>query len=373
VGTTFGLAYDKYRQRLFQGAFARRHAPYGPAGGDAIYTVPVAGGAPTLFAKVPGSAVTPHGGNMLKDGGFTDAPGKESIGGIALSEDGSTLYAMNLLTRSLVSFDATGATASAPLATVPVPDPGCAAPTDWRPFSVAAHDSKLYVGGVCSAESTQRRADLKAVVYTYDDERFTTVLTQALDFERGDLLSKVSGRPDQKTHWNPWKTDLATWDDHNVSDEYRQMADPKPHLASLAFARDGSMILGFRDRFMDAVGWDGVDPRPGRNATERGFAGGDINMACVNPAGGYSWEGTGNCANHADDVNDGRQSNGVVEYFPGDYFSLEGAPRGSGTTRNPRWGRLPTSRSSNGSSARRWTRPSTPPPVGPVTTTSRPG
>ncbi|MEU4766665.1 hypothetical protein AB0H12_25755 [Actinosynnema sp. NPDC023794] len=113
VGTTFGLAYDKERRRLFQSAFARRHAPYGPAGGDAIYTVPVdGGGAPTLFAEVPGAAVTPHDGNMLKDGGFTEAPGKESIGGIALSEDGSTLYAVNLLTRTLVSFDATGTTHS---------------------------------------------------------------------------------------------------------------------------------------------------------------------------------------------------------------------------------------------------------------------
>ena len=321
VGTTFALAYDKDRRRLFQGAFARRHALYGPEGGDAIYTVPVdGGGAPTLFAKVPGAAVTPHDtGNMIKDGGFTEAPGKESIGGLALSEDGSTLYAVNLLTRSLVSFDATGATAAAPTATVPVPDPGCAAPTDWRPFSVAAHDAKLYVGGVCSAESTQNRADLRAVVHTYDGTRFTTVLTQRLDFERGDVLSGAS-TPPQTNHWNPWNTDLADWDDHVVNDN-GGVVDPQPQLASLAFARDGSMILGFRDRFMDVVGWDALDPRPGNNTNERGFAGGDINMACVNPAGGYSWEGTGSCPDHASTLDDGDQTGGVVEYFPGDYFS----------------------------------------------------
>ncbi|MEU4766666.1 SdrD B-like domain-containing protein [Actinosynnema sp. NPDC023794] len=89
------------------------------------------------------------------------------------------------------------------------------------------------------------------------------------------------------------------------------------------------MILGFRDRFMDAVGWDGVDPRPGRIDTERGFAAGDITMACADPAGGYTWEGTGTCPDHADDTDDGRQSAGVVEYFPGDYFSPAGpAERG---------------------------------------------
>ncbi|MGW5821635.1 SdrD B-like domain-containing protein, partial [Streptomyces noursei] len=134
VGTTFGLAYDKYQNRLFQGAFARRYAPYGPKGGGAIYTVPTNGsGAPELFAQVPGATSTQHDtANMIKDPGFIDAPGKESIGGLALSEDGSTLYAVNLRTRSLVSFAATGATASGPKATVRIPDPGCASAGDWR-------------------------------------------------------------------------------------------------------------------------------------------------------------------------------------------------------------------------------------------------
>ncbi|MGW3462127.1 SdrD B-like domain-containing protein, partial [Streptomyces olivaceoviridis] len=145
VGTTYGLAYDTDRTRLFQSAFARRYAPYGPQGGGAIYTVPVNGsGAPRLFARVPDATVTAHDtGNMIKDAGFTDAPGKESIGGLALSEDGSTLYAVNLRTRSLVSFDATGTTAAAPKSTVPIPDPGCASADDWRPFGLQAHNNTL--------------------------------------------------------------------------------------------------------------------------------------------------------------------------------------------------------------------------------------
>ncbi|MFC0436435.1 SdrD B-like domain-containing protein [Kutzneria buriramensis] len=319
VGTTFALAYDKYRNRLFQGEFARRYAPYGPDGGDAIYAVPTTGGAPALFAKVPGAAVTPHDtANMIKDPGFTNAPGKESIGGLALSEDGSTLYAVNLLTRTLVSFDATGATASESESTVPIPDPGCAAPTDWRPFAVATHDNTLYVGGVCSAESTQNRADLKAVVYTYDGTRFTPVLTHPLNFERGDVILGAPAASDQDNHWNPWNTNLLDWDKFNDGGPF---IDPQPELASLAFARDGSMVLGFRDRFMDVLSAKGLDPRPLNNTAELGMAGGDINMACANPAGGYSWEGTGNCPNHATPANDLGEGNGVVEYFPGDYFA----------------------------------------------------
>ncbi|PNG98740.1 SdrD B-like domain-containing protein [Streptomyces malaysiensis] len=316
VGTTFALAYDKYQKRIFQGAFARRYTPYGPGGGGAIYTTPTDGGTPTLFAQVPGAAVTPHDAtNMIKDAGFTNAPGKESIGGLALSEDGSTLYAVNLLTRRLVSYDATGTTASAPEATVRIPDPGCASPGDWRPFGLQVHDNKLYVGGVCSAESTQKREDLKAVVYTYDGERFTTVLDHPLTYERGSVWGAGDGRTN---HWNPWNTSLATWDDRKTNNAF---IDPQPELASLAFARDGSMILGFRDRFMDVVSWGGLDPRPGNDTAEQGMSGGDITMVCATPTGEYQWEGTGSCPNHATPANSGGQPANVVEYFPGDTFA----------------------------------------------------
>ncbi len=40
VGATYGVAYDKIRQRIFQGTFAKRHTVYGPDGAGAIYVVP---------------------------------------------------------------------------------------------------------------------------------------------------------------------------------------------------------------------------------------------------------------------------------------------------------------------------------------------
>lgn len=317
VGTTWGLAYDRYRNRIFQSAFAKRYTTYGPDGGGAIYTTPTDGSsAPKLFATVPGAAVTGHGllVDMRKDPMFTDAPGKESVGGVALSEDGRTLYAVNLLTRSLVSFDATGATGTLK-DTVPVPDPGCASPTDWRPFAVAAHDAKLYVGGVCDAESTQQRGDLKAVVYVYDGTTFTQVVAHGLDYQRGLVIGGVT--KDTTDHWNAWNTSLSTWDQRlGYSSVY---IDPQPELAGLAFTRDGSMILGFRDRFMDVIGAGGLDPRPGNSTSEQGMSGGAIDMACSAPDG-YDWEGTGDCPNNATPANDGNKPAGVVQYFPGDFF-----------------------------------------------------
>ncbi|WP_425558630.1 SdrD B-like domain-containing protein [Catenulispora subtropica] len=324
VGTTWGLAYDKYQNRIFQSAFAKRYTNYGPDGGGAIYTTPTDGSSvPRLFATVPGATVTPHdSADMLKDPGFTNAPGKESVGGIALSEDGKTLYAVNLLTRSLVSFDATGKTAPQPSTTVPIPDPGCASPTDWRPFAVAAHDAKLYVGGVCDAESTQQRSDLKTVVSVYDGSKFTPVLTHTLDYLRGYVLTGIP--TDKTSHWNPWDTSLLNWDSRSLSGA--TYADPQPELASLSFTRDSSMILGFRDRFMDVIGAGGLDPRPLNNTPEQGMSGGAIDMACSAPDG-YDWEGTGDCPNHATPATDGNKPAGVVQYFPGDFFD----PNHSGT------------------------------------------
>ncbi|MFD2469316.1 SdrD B-like domain-containing protein [Amycolatopsis silviterrae] len=315
VGTTWGLAYDKHRGRIFQSAFAKRFTVYGPEGGGAIYTTPLGGGAPTLFAKVPDTTVTEHGAvDMRKDEHFVDVPGKESLGGIALTEDGKTLYAVDLRNRSLVSFDATGSAAK-PDKTVPIPSPECAVPNDWRPFAVAAHDAKLYVGGICSAESTKRREDLKAVVYTYAGGKFTPVLEHGLDFRRGYVIT-VPDPDDTMDHWNPWDTSFSSWDKFTRKGPG---INPQPELASLAFTRDGSMILGFRDRFMDVFG-SGIDPRPGRTGVATGMSGGDITMACAAPGGGYDWEGTGICPNHGKPETNGHETAGVVEYFPGDFY-----------------------------------------------------
>ncbi|EWC59752.1 hypothetical protein UO65_4991 [Actinokineospora spheciospongiae] len=326
VGTTWGLAYDRDRKRVFQSAFAKRFTRYGPGGGGAIYATPADGSAPpVLFATVPGAATTEHGAvDMRKDPAFVDVPGKEGLGGLTVTEDGKTLHAVNLLTRELVSFDATAATAPGVAKTVPIPDPGCAAATDWRPFALTAHDAKLYVGGVCSAESTQDRADLKVFVHAYDGSTFTEVLSHGLAYPRGYVIPSRT-HPDTN-HWNPWNTDPASWDERNREGVF---IDPQPELATMAFTRDGSLVLGFRDRFTDVLGAGGFDPRPAVDTPQSAMSGGDITMACAKPGGGFDWEGTGECPNHGTSANNGRQPDGVVEYFHGDFF--DPGRSGSGT------------------------------------------
>ncbi|MDS0139244.1 MULTISPECIES: hypothetical protein [unclassified Amycolatopsis] len=108
---------------------------------------------------------------------------------------------MNLADRKLYRYDAT---AAAPKASYAIPDPGCPAAGDWRSGGLGVHDGVVFVGGVCSAESTQKIADKWVVIRTFDAAAGTfggVVVNQPLTFKRGDALWNGSN-----THfWNPWQ------------------------------------------------------------------------------------------------------------------------------------------------------------------------
>lgn len=45
---------------------------------------------------------------------------------------------------------------------------GVCAPQDVRPFAASNYRNKVYVGAVCSAESTQDASQLEAYIFEYD-------------------------------------------------------------------------------------------------------------------------------------------------------------------------------------------------------------
>ena len=109
---------------------------------------------------VPGTVTNAHDtANYPRDNGNTgwDAVGKTSLGGMAISEDESRLFVINLANRTLYALNpATGATlgSQATPTNLPLPSGTCAA-GDARPFAVTWYHGSLYVGLVCSAESTR--------------------------------------------------------------------------------------------------------------------------------------------------------------------------------------------------------------------------
>ncbi|MBO1417529.1 hypothetical protein J0670_23330 [Streptomyces sp. FH025] len=273
TGTQFGVAWNKADKRVFSSAMAKRATVYGPGGAGAVYVTDLAQKSTTLFTTVPNAGATVHAGGI--DDGFLDVPGKESLGGLKITEDGRDLFVVNLNDRRLYRYDATLATASAPTAVYPIPDPGCPAAGDWRPFGLGLQDGTGYLGGVCSGESTGQKSDLRAVVLPFDLATGAfqpAVLNQPLDYPR---QSTVGGGPCDGAGWWPWTgTYPASQDGRPCGNN--TIANPEPELGEIGFETDGSMLLSFRDRFGDRA-----PTAPAPNSISNVMSGGDLNKACL--------------------------------------------------------------------------------------------
>ncbi|MDX3192817.1 SdrD B-like domain-containing protein [Streptomyces sp. MN03-5084-2B] len=314
TGTVYGIAYRKADKRVFSSAYAKRAAAYGTGGTGAIYVTNPATKVTTLFTKVPATGSTAHAMQTDFDQKFADVVGKESLGALRISEDGSTLFVVNLADRKLYLYDATAPTAAAPKASYAIPNPNCPAAGDWRPSGLGVHDGVVFVGGVCSGESTQKVADMRVVIRTFDAAAGTfgpVIVDQKLDFKRGDALWNYSN-----THsWNPWQTTYQA----PAPQGGNLITYAEPLLTDIRAEAGGDLVLGFRDRFGDQGGFN--MPNTGGEALLDTVSAGDLNRVCKQAAG-YVWEGTSGCPNNnTDAANGGGEPTDVVEYYPGEHFA----------------------------------------------------
>ncbi|WP_328299088.1 SpaA isopeptide-forming pilin-related protein [Streptomyces sp. NBC_00435] len=310
TGALYGIGYSKQSKRIFSGALAKRGSGYGPGGAGAIYVTDRANNATTVFATVPNAGTTTHNMTTLTDLAFQPAAGKESLGDVEVSEDGEELYVVNLFDRKLYVYDATLSTATEPKASYTIPDPSCASANDWRPFGLGVQDGVVYVGGVCSAESTRAKNDLRAVIRKFNPAAGTfsaPVMDERLAFSRGIAFATgaCSG-----AGWFPWSdTTPRTQNGKNCqTSPIANIANPEPELADIVVETNGDLIVSFRDRFADQTGFQvhmwADDPK-----LQDGSSGGDLNRACPGGAGGlFLMDGNGGC----------RAGGGSWEYYDGD-------------------------------------------------------
>ncbi|WP_405017670.1 SpaA isopeptide-forming pilin-related protein [Kitasatospora sp. NBC_00070] len=295
TGALYGIGWSKQKKWIFSGATARRNSVYGPGGAGGIYLTDRTTGTTTLFAKVPDVGSTAHTPATLTDLGFIGAVGKESLGDVEVSEDGKDLYVVNLFNRKMYRYDATKTTGSDPkIYDIPAPTPACKAASDWRPYGLGVQDGVVYVGGVCSGESSKSKADLRAVVQTFDPVAGTftgIVMDQKLDYPRktafdNALRCKGAG-------WYPWTDTIPGTQDGLVCDDAEYYANPEPMLADIIVDTDGSLILGFRDRLGDQLG---IAERSSFTDTtlQTAASGGDLARAC--PSNGtFVMDSNGGC------------------------------------------------------------------------------
>ena len=298
IGSTFGLAYQRESRSMFAAAFYKRASGFGPSGPGAIYRITpghdnafgTADDVTTTFLDLGAAAgVDVHPNVPTTDPLWeTDEAswpkiGKSSLGGIELSDDGQTLYVMNLEDRKLYVVPI-GTTPAAPapgaIRVVDVPDPGAGCVADpatpvgemnlnVRPFAVGYQDGAAYVGLTCTGESTQQMSDVKAFVYRFDDPGFTRVLDIPLDF----------ARTGSDMGWYPWS-------DATVGPTVTDWVHGEPMLSDLEW--DGEdLLLGFRDRRSDQGGY-GLGSFDGMSNMWN-TAAGDLLRACREDAASESY------------------------------------------------------------------------------------
>jgi len=356
IGSVNGLAYHRESETLFAGSFYKRHSALlgtidytndnnasadsndatGAAYTSIIYTVDNSNSNTSsnvsIFARLddvtdPRGAIDSDnfgGGNYSWDtdqgtsndtaGGNAvfDAVGKYGLGDIELSEDGKTLWAVNLNDRKLyqvpVGDSSDPLTPSSPNAgdidsydlinqiINNGDDLGINPEQNIRPFALSIKDGLVYFGmvntaqydadgnegtpnGVGGTDDTTSAADLRGYVYTFDPNNLNAAPTQILDiplnYER-DFASNTSlGAEEPSANWHPWVGTFPTDTITGTGEE----AYTQPILSDIDFDPDGNMLLGFRDRWGDQTGQEINRPDGSGNADLTGNAGGDLLVA----------------------------------------------------------------------------------------------
>lgn len=338
VGSVWGVAYQANSNSVYVSSFVKRHAGLGPSATEngtttgGIYRIDRSTDPATVSLLIDlntagGSYATggdPHAtksewdeGDWYHDNATVPLVGKRGLGGMAMSEDGRTLFVVNLYTRELIEVPLTvtgqrDSSRSMRRTPVPLGNPsGSGIPnfqsSDVRPFAVVVKGNAVFVGETYTAETGNQSAkDLRAFVYAFDPAQGafrsfnqttgvfaksgspTPVLIANLNYARG-----IADDPDPSEPGDEVSADWMRWTskfDISVGTEGFPV-HPQPWLTSIAF--DGSaMVLGLRDRFGDQGGF-----QTGNGSSDEDsfsvIAVGDMLRASANSNGGWQLESGG--------------------------------------------------------------------------------
>ena len=245
-----------------------------------------------------------------------DLIGKIGIGDIDMQGD-STLWLVNLADRSLYGITnvdpGVTPTSSNVLGPISLPATGCGSgESDVRPWGLEVYQGKVYVGAVCSGETSQDSLDLHAYIFEYDPVSgvMTTFFDFDMNYERGRVGVSITDVGD----WRVWQ--LAA--NFQINTRYNM----QPMLTDIDFDGDGSLIIGIMDRWGMQVQDDQYDPDSTAMSTNTYgtyVALGDVLRAC-NVDGTLVFEGGTGCDYPALNTNGTDDSgNDGNEYYQGDY------------------------------------------------------
>lgn len=294
-GSIWGLGFQKDSRLLFSASFLKRNASIGPHGLGAIYYTDLNNFLPVppvvpgynyfgntqLLLNLDDYGIPTGDESLLRRNlpfNLTDGShdsivyglvGKWGLADLDLNETGDMLYTVNMYNQSLIEIQL-GNPLMLPLDSsrvreYPIPNPNCSDASDWRPWGLKTHRGKLYVGGVCSAESTQRSSDLQAVIYEFENGKFTEFLRFQLNYQKGFVNGNYCGT------FRPWSNNF-----YNYFVGGDVACGPVPVLSDMEFDSEGNLIVSLGDRFGYQTGGRDFGTRSNDRLAYLVFSGGDL-------------------------------------------------------------------------------------------------
>lgn len=315
IGATWIAAYQRATNLLLVGAITRRHVGLGPLGTGGYYSIDLKTKQVSHFLDVktigidtgPDPHIDPGTGlNILpadkttysRDSLAFHMAGKVGLGGSQLSANQDTLFLVNLYDRKLYSF-LIGKPLIAPTTlqeantkSFQIPHPGCSN-NEFAPWGLKYYRGKLYVGVVCTAETSQNKDDLKASIYEFNPKTtaFKNIFEFGLHYPRGPIDNTPGC--DTINTWMPWAKVFPKQCNYpnGAPDPVAAFAAyPQAILSDIEFDDDGSLLIAFLDR----LGLQTGQEQPGIAVDDTldyyGFMSGDLVRAQRNPDGTYTLE-----------------------------------------------------------------------------------
>ncbi len=344
IGSVWVAAYQRASNLLLVGAMTRRHVGLGPLGTGGFYTIDMSNKQVNPFIDVKSLGIDtgpdPHldsqtGINLLpadklarsRDSLAFHMAGKVGLGGTQLEQYQDRMFLVNLYDKKLYSLKVGNplvipTVATADVKSYVIPHPNCSS-NDYVPWALKYYRGKFYVGVVCTAETSQKKTDLKAAVYEFDPvlTQFKNLFEFGLDYPRGPI-DNTQGC-DTITSWQPWTKVFPKQCNYplGAADPENAFAvHPQPILSDIEFDDDGSLLLAFMDRLGLQTGQN--QPGIAKNDTLNyyGFMSGDFLRAQLNQDGSFTLENNGVSGNLIGcGINTGAGPGGG-EFFCEDYW-----------------------------------------------------
>ena len=352
LGSVWGKAFQKNKQRLFVSSLLQRHVGLANSPAD-VYVVDYSSGDPataSLTGNFSLQGVTPANGGANIDLGTVirsgsadytlpvgagsanidlDAfakVGRMSYGDIDLDQTKNILWLVNLKQRAIISVDASSNFASLVGATTnqylidSMPNvPTCTGGV-LRPWALKIHQGKGYLGAVCDAFTSQDSVDLQAYVLSFDVSNpaagFTQQLSMPLNYARSNESNSIA--------WNPWKDDPLQAVPPGGSGYWKNYE--QPILTDIEFDELNTMYIAFTDRTGTQSGVNNHKAISGYSATDEVVrSSGEFFRVC-NTAGTFEVEGTGSCTatNYGSEFFDDQAGDAYAEGSMGAMAILKG-------------------------------------------------